>query len=231
MGKRRSGATIPELRARLRSADAAFIGPRGGRNTLAGGVILRVDFSRVQRQLSIAFDVASKEIGGRGATNALAEALNHESAIFYTAAKRQLVAQTSVKYGRVSRALKETKAKAGNLTYRLDASDKATPLNDFMRRARPGKRAVVFVWNKQRTLKRGFVIRAGGKLAIVKRKSKGHKAGSLKALWGPIVPKEMIRPGEPTLRLIQRRLPGTVMKRFKHNYERAIAKAKAASGT
>lgn len=228
MAKTASGATIAELRASMRrreDAYVAFAGPRqtgAHDNILVDGVNIRVDFKPVIADIKKALSRYSEEVQRR----ALYNALNHEGAILYTATKRNLVAQTSIKYSRVSSHLKEIKAHPNKLTYMIVAKDTATRLQDFRGGGKPGGKARYFVWNRSRTFKGAFMITTkSGQTIPVKRIAKGHGAGSLKGLYGPIMPKEMIRPGSMTIDQIKEAMPRRILPRVIHELEYAAIRA------
>jgi len=50
-------------------------------------------------------------------------------------------------------------------------------------------------------------------------------------LWGPIIPKEMIRPGNPSTYHIASAIPTQLGPVLMHELEQAVIRAKAASGT
>lgn len=164
---------------------------------------------------------------------ALYNALNHESSIFFTAVKRNLAAQTGAKYGRVSKALREQKAHPQRLQYVIHAKDTAMPLRDFASTLRPGaKNPYASPWNHGQRFKGAFVVRFNNGVQIVKRIAK-HRGGikghtgplGVKAMYGPIIPKELIRPGEPTLDRIAKQLPTRILPRLQHELEQAAARA------
>jgi hypothetical protein len=53
----------------------------------------------------------------------------------------------------------------------------------------------------------------------------------VKVLYGPIMPKEMVRPGSRSIETISKVMPEKVMPRLQHELEQAVKRAKAASGT
>jgi hypothetical protein len=203
-------------------------------NVLPTGVTVSVDLREACKKLGVAFDAFSDEIVNR----ALVNTLNRACAPALTAVRRAVAQQTSIKYGRVMAHIKDSKAHPNRLEYRIIAKDGAIPLIDFAVNAPMGKAPTVKVWGKQRKLKGAFVFKGRG-VAIVKRVGK-HAGGiksknrtgraNVKTLWGPIIPREMIRPGFESLAVVKR-IPERVQARLPHELSQAVARAKARSGT
>ncbi|WP_043688246.1 hypothetical protein, partial [Streptomyces xylophagus] len=63
------------------------------------------------------------------------------------------------------------------------------------------------------------------------RIGKHNKSGKIRTLWGPIIPKEMIRPGNPSTYHIASAIPTQLGPVLMHELEQAVIRAKAASGT
>jgi len=186
-----------------------------------------VDFTPVQRDIQ---RVLSKAASEAQAQRAIMWGLNQVGAKALTKARRALVAQTSVPYSRVMGHVVGKPAHPNHLAYRIEARDTAIPLKQFLNgTVRAGQKSVpVLVWGEKRVIKgHAFMIGPGsgkaryrrGKIQTkettgsghelfpVKRVASGHGEGSLKALWGPIVPKELLRDSKPTKNYLETVVP------------------------
>ena len=193
-----------------------------------GGVIY-VDLTDAMSRLNIAFNVFSEEVKMR----ALYNAINKLGDKLLTAVRRDVAAETGAKYGRVMKAIKADRAHPNRLFYRIVATDQAMKVSDFARSLKPGtKNPSAAPWNKSRRFNGAFVIRfKSGQAEIVKRIGRHNKSGKIRTLWGPIIPKEMIRPGNPSTAHIASAIPSGLGPVLEHELEQAVARAKAASGT
>lgn len=206
--------------------------PRGA---APGGMVVQIDLTDAMRRLNIALNEYSVQVQ----RNALYNTLNRACAPLLTAVRRAVAYQTSIKYGRVLSHIRDDKAHPNRLSYRLIAKDVTTVLSEFGPTPKAGKQNVrLKVWNKSQTFKKAFAVSFGGKIQIVKRVAKHHggikgHTGKLgvKLLYGPAVPKEMIREGFPSRQTLERAIPDRVMQRLPHELEQAVARAKAKSGT
>jgi hypothetical protein len=207
-----------------------FIGPspRTGSVGAVGGVMY-VDLTDAMSRLTVALQTYSKEVQDR----ALYNAINKLGDKLLTAVRRDLVQSTGAKYGRVMKAVKADRAHPRRLFYRIKASDTAMKLSDFARSLKPGqKNPSAKPWNHSRRFKGAFVIRfKNGNTEIVKRIGKHNKGGKIRTLWGPIIPREMIRPGNPSTQHIASAIPTQLGPVLMHELEQAVLRAKAASGT
>jgi hypothetical protein len=191
--------------------------------------VIYVDLTEAMNKLKAALSVYSEEVKNR----ALYHAINKLGDKLLTAVRRDVARETGAKYGRVMKAIKSDRAHPNRLTYKIVATDKAMKLSDFARTLRPGKKnPSAAPWNKSRSFKGTFVIRfKSGATEIVKRIGKHNKGGKIKTLWGPIIPKEMIRPGNPSTARIMEAIPTGLAPVLMHELSQAVARAKAASGT
>lgn len=212
-----------------------FIGPspRTGATRWSGGPhgggVLYVDLTDAMTRLETALSVYSEEVKRR----ALYNAINKLGDKLLTAVRRDLVRTTGAKYNRVMRVVKSDRAHPNRLTYKIKASDKAMKVSDFARSLKPGaKDPSASPWNRSRRFRGAFVIRfKGGGVEIVKRIGRHNKSGKIRTLWGPIIPREMIRPGNPSTQHIAEAIPRDLEPVLMHELEQAVARAKAASGT
>jgi hypothetical protein len=193
-----------------------------------GGVI-RVDLTDAMSRLNVALSVYSQEVQRR----ALYNAINKLGSKLLTVVRRDVAQQSGAKYGRVMKAIKADRAHPNRLFFRIVATDQAMKVSDFARSLTPGaKDPSARPWNKSRRFKGAFVIRfKSGATEIVKRIGRHNKGGKIRTLWGPIIPKEMVRAGSPSVAHITSALPDQLAPVLMHELEQAVARAKAASGT
>lgn len=200
-------------------------GPSGG----GGYQTLEVDLGPAFRDIQQYISRFSAEVQGR----ALYNALNHEGAKVLTQVRRAVAQQTSIKYGRVMSHIRDSKAHPGRLEYRLLAADKTTWLNEFSYRVGAHRQVTsVRVWNRTVSYRKGphrpFVMPGGS--GIVKRiQTHSSHSGPLgvKALYGPNVAKEMIRPGFPSFQELATCVPVRIIPRLMHELEQASIRAGA----
>jgi hypothetical protein len=211
----------------------SFIGPSpaAGSNRWSGGAggTLYVDLTDAMSRLTVALNVYSQEVQDR----ALYNTINKLGSKLLTAVRRDVALITGAKYGRVLRAIIPDRAHPNRLFYRINASDKAMKVSDFAGSLKPGqKNPRARPWNKSRSFKGAFVIRfKNGGTEIVKRIGRHNKGGKIRTLWGPIIPREMIRPGNPSTEHIARAIPDGLAPVLMHELTQAVSRAKAASGT
>lgn len=191
--------------------------------------VIYVDLTDAMSRLKVALSAYSEEIKAR----ALYNAINKLGDKLLTAVRRDVAQETGAKYGRVMKAIKSDRAHPNRLFYRIVATDKAMKVSDFARTLRPGaKNPSAKPWNKTRRFRGAFVIRfKNGDTEIVKRIGEHNKNGKIRTLWGPIIPKEMIRPGNPSTARIVAAIPEGLGPVLMHELNQAVVRAKAASGT
>ena len=191
--------------------------------------VIYVDLTEAMSKLKVALSVYSEEVKMR----ALYNTINKLGDKLLTAVRRDVAQETGAKYGRVMKAIKADRAHPNRLTYRIVATDKAMKVSDFARSLTPGKKSPSAApWGKYRRFNGAFVIRfKSGATEIVKRIGRHNKGGKIRTLWGPIIPKEMIRPGNPSTKRIIEAIPTGLSPVLMHELEQAVARAKAASGT
>lgn len=196
---------------------------------VANGGVIYVDLTEAMSRMNVALSTYSDEVKRR----ALYNAINKLGDKLLTAVRRDVRDITGAKYGRVMKAIKSDRAHPNRLFYRIVASDTAMRVSDFARSLRAGaKNPRAAPWNKSRAFRGAFVIRfKGGVTEIVKRIGRHNKSGKIRTLWGPIIPKEMIRPGNPSTAHIAAAIPTGLAPVLMHELEQAVARAKAASGT
>lgn len=199
-----------------------------------GRATVFVDFSPVIRDIKAVLAKASEEIQRRATYNAL----NAVGGPALTAVRRDVAKQTSAPYGRVMSRIYADKAHPNKLAYTIHAEDTAMPLKDFMKGgAKAGdKKFTVKVWGKQQTFKKDvFVMDFGRGPTPVKRVEKHMTPGKgklgAKAMWGPILPKEMIRTGFPSYNHLLEVVPMKLLPRLEHEIAQAFGRAAKEAGT
>ena len=196
--------------------------------------VIYVDFTPVIGDIT---RVLQKAESRAQAEQAVMWGLNQVGDKARTKVRRKLGEQTYVRYARISKDITADRAHPNRLSYKILAKDSAIPLREFLHgTVRAGQKRVPYrAWKNQKTqvltkhvfimgprgggggkvrFKRGRaqgdagrVIGPGLGLGPVKRVSKGHGAGSLRSLWGPIIPHEMLRKDDITFRYIQTVVP------------------------
>jgi hypothetical protein len=198
----------------------------------ASGAAYYVDFSPVIADIKRVLSTASEEIQ----RNATYNALNAVGGPLLTHVRRDIAKQTSAPYGRVMSRVWADKAHPNKLAYVIHAEDTAMPLKDFMKGGKPGdKKFTVKVWGKQKTYKKNvFVMDFGRGPTPVKRVEKHQTPGKgklgAKALWGPIIPREMLRADTPSMRTLLEVVPYKLLPRLEHEIAQAFGRACKASG-
>ncbi len=191
---------------------ASGLGPDGAYIRGAGGsVTLVLDMRPVIRKITSTMNKFSE------ATQAwaLSRALNKVGGVLRTAVRRDVANETGARYGHVSKVITSVPAAAGRLYYKIKASDKAMPLIAFASTQRLGAKNVkANPWNHARSFKGTFIVPMKSGPQVVKRilhgpgsRKRGAGLKDIKILWGPIIPKEMIRPGNPSTETIARSVP------------------------
>lgn len=139
----------------------------------------------------IVFEAMVKRANSKQAKLAFVRAINHETAKAYTQVKKVLRDETGIKYGDINRAVKRKRAKASSLrmTAEIVARGGAMPLKYFSpRQFKYGVRAKP--WNKPQRFNSAFIVKS---LSGHVFKRAGSKRLPIEMLWGPSIPKEMIR--------------------------------------
>lgn len=219
------------------SPKSGSVGWTGSGPNMQGGV-LYIDLTDAMSRLTVALNTYSKEVQDR----ALYNAINKLGGLLLTAVRRDLVKTTGAKYGRVMKAVKAHRAHPRRLFYKIEASDTAMKLSDFGTPGKGGTRGRNprnKAWNKSRVYKGAFTIKLHGQWEIVKRvakrtgaqRSNQNNSGKIKVLYGPIIPREMIKPGNPSTQHIAEAIPHKLEPVLRHELDQAVLRAKAASGT
>lgn len=136
-------------------------------------------------------------------TVVVVRALNRVGDMVYTRVIRDAADQTGAKQRRVRDVVEKKKAWASSgSVYRIVARDRTMPLRDFAaRQVRKGVSAAP--WNKRRIFGGTFIVasldghvfrRERGKVVTFSKGArKGKKGNPIVKMWGPAIPKEMVR--------------------------------------
>ena len=137
----------------------------------------------------IRFEAACTRLGEGEARRAFSMALNKEGRKSFTQMRSALSQQSSIPRGAVNAAMRFRNANRATLSTETSGSGRSLPLSFFgAKQFTYGARAKI--WGKAQTFRSAFVVkRYGG--GVFKRTSKARFP--IEQLWGPSVPKEMLR--------------------------------------
>ncbi|MGA0615935.1 phage tail protein [Paracoccus sp. KR1-242] len=139
----------------------------------------------------IVFEAMVKRANSKQAKLAMVRAINHETAKAHTQVKRVLRDETGIKYGDINSAVKRKRASVSSrrLSSAIIARGGAMPLKYFAaRQFRYGVRAKP--WNRAQRFDGAFIVKT---LSGHVFKRSGKKRLPIEMLWGPSLPKEMLR--------------------------------------
>jgi hypothetical protein len=141
------------------------------------------------------FTAAAKDLASPKAKAAARMALNDTGKQVNTRVKRILVKQTGLKYGAIQKGVRQQLASNANLEFRITGTGKHFGLVDF--NARQGKRGVsASPWATRRMFKHTFIVAKLGGQVFVRT---GKERLPVKKLWGPSIPREMVRDEVPVV--------------------------------
>lgn len=237
-------AVFGALPGRQKAVRGAFVGPSeygrgsgfiGPRNQTIGAQAgkLVVDLGPALKKIEHVLNEAAELIGKRGVNSAMYRAINYATGGAYARISRDLVNQTGAPLNRIRAVVREDRAHPNRLEWRLKSSDQPMKMIDFAPRAKPGqKNPTVTPWNRSQKLRGTFVIgpKGGAATAILKATNHPHKhpkGGLLNArtVWGPIIPREMLRKNSQTYQELFDLVPKVLEPRLLHELEHAIAMA------
>lgn len=133
---------------------------------------------------------ALREVGDQTKTRILYRALNRAGDKSATQIKRVLAKETGLPVGRVGRALTKISASSGRLIYKIDAKGGYLKITAGNFKARQVRKGVSHgAWGRRQTAKGAFIPK--GMSVAFKRLSKRRLP--IKALYGPAIPREMVR--------------------------------------
>lgn len=152
---------------------------------------------------------------------AVSAALNRTGDMVYTRVVRILAEETGAQQKRIRKILRKKGARPSSQEFAIYARDVFTSLKDF----RPTKRkggVAASPWGKQRLFPGTFL---GPNDHVFRRIGKDR---AIKKLWGPAIPREMIRgaTGKATQEVIRDAFP----KRIDHELSRALGVVKKENG-
>lgn len=137
------------------------------------------------------FEEAVEALGSAKATRAYRSALNTTGKKVFTETKRAVAKQMGASQARVVKYghLRRKPAMGNDLQTSIDSKGGYIPLKDFAaRQTRPGVTAAP--WGQRRLFKSTFIVpKLGGQ--VFKRTS--GKRLPIETLWGPAVPKELVK--------------------------------------
>ena len=137
----------------------------------------------------IRFEAACARLGEGEARRAFSMALNKEGRKSFTQLRRSLAQQSSIPRGAVNAATRFLSAKRNTMATVTSGTGRHLPLSFFgAKQFSYGVRAKI--WGRAQTFRSAFVVkRYGG--GVFKRAGKARFP--IEQLWGPSVPKEMLR--------------------------------------
>jgi hypothetical protein len=137
----------------------------------------------------IRFEAACNRIGEGEARRAFSMALNKEGRKSFTQLRRSLAQQSSIPRGAVNAATRFKSSTTATMSTVTSGSGRHLPLSFFgAKQFSYGVRAKI--WGRAQTFRSAFVVkRYGG--GVFKRTGKARFP--IEQLWGPSVPKEMLR--------------------------------------
>lgn len=142
---------------------------------------------------------------------AVSRAINHTGNIANTGVTRALVAQTGAKRAGVVRTLKRNPATPDHLEFAIVGTGKHLGLKDFgARQIKAGVSAAP--WRQRRVFKGAFIVGSIGGHVFTntgKWSDKSKRFNKLKKMFGPAIPKEMVRgqSAETFRTVVSERLP------------------------
>lgn len=144
---------------------------------------------RLNDDVLIRFEANVTRIGEGNARRAFARSMNHVGRRGFTALKRTLRRQTSIKAGTISRAMAFRPARVNSLSFTIEGSGNAIPLRDFgARQFGYGVRARV--WGRSQRFAGAFIVESLGGNAFV-RTSRARLP--IRKMFGPSIPNEMLK--------------------------------------
>ena len=149
---------------------------------------MRVHFLEAD-DVRIRFEAACLHLGEGESRRVFSMALNKEGRKAFTQMRRGLAQQSSIPRGAVNAAMSFRTASRATLSTVTAGSGRSLPLSFFgAKQFAYGVRAKI--WGKAQTFRSAFVVKRYGN-GVFKRTSKARFP--IEQLWGPSVPKEMLR--------------------------------------
>lgn len=135
------------------------------------------------------FTAAAQNLSSDKMRSAARMALNDTGRKVNTQVKRELAGQTGLRGGVVQKSLRNVPASNARLEYTIVGTGKHFGLTDFgARQTKAGVSAAP--WGTRRIFKRTFFVKRLGNQVFVR---KGQPRFPIKKLFGPAIPREMVR--------------------------------------
>ena len=183
-------------------------------------VTLHIDASDLGDMAQAFRDIARDE-----KTKIIHRALNRTGDQAFTVVKRVLAKETGLKVGRVARHLKKNRAGPNLLRYEIEARGGYLTITKGNFGARQIRKGVSHkAWGRRQTADGAFIPK--GRRVAFKRLSRARLP--IKALYGPSIPREMVR-GESD-KAIRIKVAAVFIPRVLHETNRSIARAKRRHG-
>lgn len=160
----------------------------------------RVIFAEADN-VRIKFEATVTRVGSGLAKTVFSRAMNTEGRKSYTAVKRAIAKQTSIKVGDVARSMSFKPSRPNALETRVIGKGRHFPLSYFgAKQFSYGVRAKV--WGAAQTYPHAFIVKRYGGGAY---KRLSAKRFPIKQLWGPAIPVELVK--DETLATWRRGVP------------------------
>lgn len=154
---------------------------------------------------------AAEKLEGQRKTAALRRALNHTGDKTFTVVRRVLAKEMGLKQSDLARrGLTKKRANDASLMYQIVGRGGHIPLKDFA--SRQGAKGVSAApWGVRRMFKATFIVASIGGNVF---KRLGKKRLPIEKLWGPAIPREMVR--EVTANAFQTTVAASLPARVEH---------------
>lgn len=150
---------------------------------MANVVIRDLDQTRVR------FEATMRRVGKKDAKTAFARALRHEGRKAFTATKRALRKQTSIRSATVGKQVKFIGPRGDNLTAEVRATGEHLGIAHFKpKQFSYGVRAKV--WGRQQRYPHAFIVNTLSGNVFVRE---GSGRLPIRKLWGPSIPREIVK--------------------------------------
>jgi hypothetical protein len=145
---------------------------------------------------AIKFEAMVQRFGQGDARKAFARAMNHEGAKAHTVIKRKLRQQTSINTSHINKAVSFHRAGKQTLKTITRGTGAALPLRYFgARQFKYGVRAKI--WGRGQRFPGAFIVNSIAGNVFKNTRGFNKKSGrnnAIEKLWGPSIPKEMMKP-------------------------------------
>lgn len=142
-----------------------------------------------------AFTASARDIASQRGKTAMRMALNDTGRQVTTKVKRSLAKQSGVQYGAVNKAMTQSFASNAHLEFHIKGTGKHFGLTDF--KASQRKKGVSAApWGKRRIFPHTFFVPKLGNQVF---RRTGKLRFPIEKLWGPSIPREMVRDEVPVI--------------------------------